>query len=51
MWLFGFICGAVVSGAGVWYGKDKLQSFWTSTETLIANLEAKLAALKAKVGG
>jgi len=49
MWLFGAICGFIGGGALVWVGKDWMQSFWTTNEAAVASLEAKLAALKAKL--
>lgn len=48
MFVFGSILGFVAGGALIWFCKDKVTSFYKSTEDQIGALNDKINALKAK---
>lgn len=44
-----FAIGAAVGGAAIWFGKDTVTKWVVGVESFIKSLEAKAAALKAKL--
>jgi hypothetical protein len=48
MFVFGSIVGFVAGGALIWFCKDKLTSFYKSTEDQIGALNDKIKALQGK---
>jgi hypothetical protein len=46
MFTIGFILGFVAGGALIWFCKDKVTSFYKSTEDQIGALNDKIKALK-----